>query len=94
MTKGVVELALISWWVLEDRGSETSPASHQKGISESPTPPSLFGGGIFNGVMRIENDMVDRHGRNVVVRYRMIFWWSNDQKYTFYLTQKDGFAFG
>ena len=54
LTKGVEELVHNSWWILEGSGSGTSPASHQKGTSESPTPPTLFGGGVASGVLRVK----------------------------------------
>ena len=38
LTKGVKKLALISWWILEDDGSDTSPAPRRKETPDHPTP--------------------------------------------------------
>ena len=42
LTKGVMKLALISWWILEDNGSDTSPAPRRKGTPDHLTPPICF----------------------------------------------------
>ena len=70
--KGVKELALSSWWILEDRGSETSPASHHKGASEPLRRNLCLGAGVFHEVLKVEKYMVDRHGRSAVVVMYML----------------------
>ena len=70
LTKGVDELVHISWWILEDSGSGTFPASHQE-TSESPTPPALLGGGVFSWVLRVKSIRY-RHGRSAVAMLSVI----------------------
>ena len=72
LAESVKELVHISWWILDDSGSGTSPASHQKGTSESPTAPVLFGGGGFHWGVESENYTVDRHGCSAVVMVAVI----------------------
>ena len=48
LPKGVKKLELNSWWILEDDGSDTSPAPRRKGTPDHPTPPTfLFGVAFF-----------------------------------------------
>ena len=42
LTSCVKKLALISWWILEDDGSNTSPAPRRKGTPDHPKPPFFF----------------------------------------------------
>ena len=88
------ELVHISWWILDDSGSGTSPASHQKGTSESPTAPVLFGGGVFQWGVEGENYTVDRHGRSAVVMLAVIKCSFGGVliRETRFLSQKNGFA--
>ena len=94
LTKGVEELVHISKWTLDDCGSGTSPASHQKGTSESPTPPAFFGGGVFQWGVESENHTLIRHGRSAVVMLAVIKCSFGGVliRETRFLSQKNGFA--
>ena len=67
LTKGVEELVNISWWILEDSGSGTSPASHQKGRPNPLRRQLCMEGCCQWGIIESENYTVDRHGRSAVM---------------------------
>ena len=103
MTKGVKKLALILWWLLEDDGSDTSPAPNRKGTPDHPTPPFFcfvlfclglcFSWGvaskkIYGRQARTQRRRCEDHQLSGVYFGRKLF------RDTCFLSKKNGFVLG